>query len=204
VSPGSWEKQYLHCYANGGTFKLNYGTETTAELAFDCSAAELKTALEQLNAISTVDIAFSSDTDVMCNNTEANYVGITFNDMFYKWDKPITKLDIVNRSASLPILAPIAVSLVNSTGVEGLQGNVTLAVYSKGQVVPESDNSTTSVVQYTSVQGTRQFLECSGRGVCDHEEGVCQCFTGYSSSNGFGGRGPLADCGFIERHQAFV
>lgn len=184
-----------------------YGTETTASLPFDCSAAKLRAALESLNAIGTVEIVYSSDTDVFCNNTAENYVSVIFNDIFYKWDKPITQFDIVNKSASLPILVSLTDSLKNNTGDATIQGNATLAVFSKGSVAGGVFNSTTNKTTgttYTSVQGTRQYLECSGRGVCNHELGLCECFPGYSSSDGLGGRGDLADCGFIERHQAFV
>lgn len=48
------------------------------------------------------------------------------------------------------------------------------------------------------VKGTKENIECSGRGLCDHSTGECQCFTGFGSSNGMGGTGTLRDCGYIE------
>ncbi|GBG28286.1 Multiple epidermal growth factor-like domains protein 10 [Hondaea fermentalgiana] len=49
-----------------------------------------------------------------------------------------------------------------------------------------------------SVQGTTEFIECSGQGTCDRSTGICDCFPGYSSSDGSGDGvtvGQRGDCG---------
>lgn len=46
--------------------------------------------------------------------------------------------------------------------------------------------------------GTKENLECAGRGLCDHSNGQCNCFPGYGSSNGKGGKGNNRDCGYLE------
>lgn len=49
-----------------------------------------------------------------------------------------------------------------------------------------------------SVGGTKENIECSGRGLCDTSTGKCKCFTGFGSSDGDGNEGTRGDCGFIE------
>ncbi|KAE9362012.1 hypothetical protein PF008_g514 [Phytophthora fragariae] len=48
-----------------------------------------------------------------------------------------------------------------------------------------------------SIRGTNENAECSNNGLCDYSTGTCQCFDGMASSNGLGGLGLRADCGFL-------
>ena len=50
-----------------------------------------------------------------------------------------------------------------------------------------------NIVQTTA--GSKEFLECSGRGSCDRAKGKCKCFDGMQSSNGAGKSGLRGDCG---------
>ena len=45
--------------------------------------------------------------------------------------------------------------------------------------------------------GTRNNIECSGQGICDSGTGECQCYVGYSSSDGAGNAGLRMDCGYF-------
>jgi hypothetical protein len=60
---------------------------------------------------------------------------------------------------------------------------------------------TTSSVTVTSVTvaekqaGSKENIECSGQGICDHATGRCKCFKGFSSSDGHNGEGTRGDCG---------
>lgn len=43
--------------------------------------------------------------------------------------------------------------------------------------------------------GTTEYSECSGRGICDYNTGTCSCFDNFLSSDGLGGPGSRGDCG---------
>lgn len=47
------------------------------------------------------------------------------------------------------------------------------------------------------VVGTKENLECSGRGLCVTTTGICSCFSGFGSSDGFGGIGTTGDCSYV-------
>uniref|UniRef100_K3X6W1 EGF-like domain-containing protein n=1 Tax=Globisporangium ultimum (strain ATCC 200006 / CBS 805.95 / DAOM BR144) TaxID=431595 RepID=K3X6W1_GLOUD len=49
----------------------------------------------------------------------------------------------------------------------------------------------------TVVQGTKENLVCSRRGLCDRTSGICGCYSNYFSSNGIGMIGQRGDCGFV-------
>ena len=48
-----------------------------------------------------------------------------------------------------------------------------------------------------TVKGTKESIECSGRGSCDRSAGTCVCFPGYDSSDGKDGPGSKGDCAHI-------
>ena len=47
-----------------------------------------------------------------------------------------------------------------------------------------------------TVRGTKEYKECSGRGLCDRAAGTCACFAGFASSDGQSGPGERPDCGY--------
>lgn len=48
-------------------------------------------------------------------------------------------------------------------------------------------------------KGTKEWVTCSDRGICDESTGKCSCFPGYASSDGKGGSGVYQDCGHVEK-----
>ena len=58
-------------------------------------------------------------------------------------------------------------------------------------------HSGTKVFSVTrTVVGSGTLKECSGKGDCDRKTGVCNCYTAWGSSDGYGGRGTRGDCGY--------
>ncbi|KAE8887825.1 hypothetical protein PF003_g28144 [Phytophthora fragariae] len=47
-----------------------------------------------------------------------------------------------------------------------------------------------------TVRGTKEWLECSGRGTCNTLVGVCACAAGFGPSDGLGNSGYIVDCGY--------
>mmetsp|Transcript_10842 Transcript_10842/g.14124 ORF Transcript_10842/g.14124 Transcript_10842/m.14124 type:complete len:663 (+) Transcript_10842:334-2322(+) len=60
-----------------------------------------------------------------------------------------------------------------------------------------SDDTVDSISISEYQAGTKEYSECSGRGLCNREFGECTCFAGFGSSDGKGGVGERDDCGYM-------
>ncbi len=47
-----------------------------------------------------------------------------------------------------------------------------------------------------SAKGTKEHVECSNRGFCNYNSGICRCLPGFQSSDGYGNTGHRGDCGY--------
>jgi len=95
--------------------------------------------------------------------------------------------------------ASLAGTAVCGNNGGGVGGNVFYVefFYPTGDVplITGAGSGLESLTVVNSVRGNKEFLECSGRGLCNKETGICRCKQGYGSSDGQSGSGSIGDCG---------
>lgn len=72
-----------------------------------------------------------------------------------------------------------------------------LSVHGDLPLITVSSNYIDNIDVTEYIAGSKETLECSGRGMCDRSNGLCTCFQGYGSSNGHGDKGTQGDCGHL-------
>ncbi|MFA5239049.1 MAG: flagellar hook-basal body complex protein [Phycisphaerae bacterium] len=110
---------------DGGTFTLTYGGETTAAIAWDATAAEIKAALEDLSTVETDDITVSG--------AIANGITFTFADTLGDTD-----LITMNSSALTDGGVVITNSIAETTAgfkLQGILGDDATATLSSGRLM---------------------------------------------------------------------
>ena len=161
------EVQVLSCVASSGSFTLTFRQQETADIAYNSTAAQLKSSLEALTTIGTVSVSFSNATTLCASSVfSSNPVSVTFE----------------NTPGDLPALTASTTSLLDITSDSG-----------KGTVDIATDGSTIGTL--TSVTGTTENVYCSNHGLCERSTGLCTCFSGWGASDGQGNQGERRDCG---------
>lgn len=81
------------------------------------------------------------------------------------------------------------VSAMDVIGNADILDSVTL------RIIAGNHQSSTIDPTYHVQDGTTEYIECSGRGICDYSSGSCNCFDSFMSSDGLGAQGSRGDCG---------
>ncbi|KAL4157597.1 hypothetical protein PRNP1_006614 [Phytophthora ramorum] len=165
------ERQLVQCIADAGSFTLTFRDETTVKIAFDATAATVKAALDELSTIGEVAVTFSGGAAACSNSVNT-----------------VIKVDFLTELGDLP---PLSGS--NTLLQDRINGN---AQDGSGSLVFVTDGGT--LLGETSVKGTRENAFCSNHGVCDFSTGICTCHANFGGSDGNGGPGTIANCGFHE------
>jgi hypothetical protein len=119
---------------------------------------------------------------------------------------PGESLEAVLRSLSDgPLIASVAYGGGATAACSGGAGTVAIVTFvrSVGNIAPlaldlgtiASTAATPTVTLTASQEGTTERVPCSGRGTCT--AGACVCLSGFGASDGNGGAGDIADCGYV-------
>ncbi|CAM9203672.1 unnamed protein product [Ectocarpus sp. 12 AP-2014] len=165
------EIQLVVCEATAGSFVLYYEGYPTTDILYDASEADIESALAAIPDVQGANVEFSIPLSGACSSTAINVIQVEFLGNFGPL-RPMWSLNTLTAGSV-----------------------TTLTIVADGSLIYDSD-----AIGYTSVKGTKENEECSNRGICDTQDGICECFTSnediFASSDGYNGPGTRGDCGY--------
>jgi hypothetical protein len=196
------EAQLLRCDLDpadplfqGNQFTLSFRGAVTRPFSPRANAADVKALLEELPTIGSVDVEFDGGAGAftLCDARFAS--SPTLSPDSQPASGNIVRITFTTEHGALPRLT------VLDQAARPLFGAKDNAVFTaaRGEALTRTlsvDPLPVATETLRSVTGTKESIECSGRGLCDRRSGLCQCFSGFTASNGRGARGTTADCGF--------
>ena len=75
-------------------------------------------------------------------------------------------------------------------------GSLPLLVTDKRKLLYSNSLTTSQLIVVKLIEGTKENKECSNRGICDSNNGICNCADFYDTSNGYNNPGTRGDCGY--------
>ena len=200
--------------AGAAVLSLTFRGEATAPLPYTASAAAVKAALELLPSVGVVDVHFSGNEgglpDQLCLPGTAQIAYFYFRQAHGELPPLRVAMDEASRDPrTLEYSAALGFAdnqLVFCGGGAaqgfGLGGEARPADGILPQALvcfqPRPNYPPAGIRALTVQRGMSTVEECSGRGICDHDAGECQCFLGYGASDGMRGKGYIEDCGWRE------
>jgi len=170
---------FCRCSAVSGGFYLQFRENTTAFINWHDTATVFEAKLEKILTVGNVTVTFTNDTDVSTvDGGHGSAKGIC--------NTTYAEIEFMSELGDLPLLKVYGSTLAGK------------ALYTTNSLIPK--------INITEVQaGTKENIECSGRGYCNEDIGMCTCDNGYYSSDGQGNVGSRGDCGFkYSETQAFL
>lgn len=178
-----FEVQALTCTGvRNTTYALTFRQATTVPLFGNSTEADVKAALEALATVTEVHVNFTAkhvarEAAVARGNAQSLTGKREVAAQDYACRVDGTNTMVITFRQDFGDLPALKASVLSASG---------------GSVAVETDGAGAY-----SVRGTKENLECSGRGWCDRVTGDCRCYLGYLSSNGNNEPGGRGDCGYI-------
>ncbi|KAL4137721.1 hypothetical protein PRIC2_001235 [Phytophthora ramorum] len=188
------EKQTVLCSATSGTLTLSYRGQTTVRIDASDNADTVSKKLNALHTLQNVNVLFGGNSTTMCN-ADGNMVTVEFTQNF--GPLPLLVSYSTGPTSGACTLSSQTANTISVTFISALGDTPPLRVNADRNVVLLPVFTINSDGISGSVRGTNENAECSNNGLCDYETGTCQCFDGMATSNGLGGLGLRADCGYL-------
>lgn len=170
------EVQTLVCESLNPTqdtwFRLLFRGAVTPPIHYAASAHDVRTFMESLRTIGIMDIAFSGHS--VCTPPPGNTIQFIFK----------------TEHGDVPLIQVLPEDGWDDTQLRFSAGSHTY--------LKTAPYGFTTIQAAEQQKGITQEQECSGRGLCDRDAGVCRCFIGFGASDGMRGPGDRADCGWRE------
>ena len=153
---------------SGNHFRINFAGEVTKKISSTASADDVEKALNLLDTIDGVSVSVENVEPNSRNTRDSSMICARAETSISKMVTPPSKMIVKFTHHSGDV--PLLVA-IPSPGLE--------------MSVKETK------------KGTKERLECSGRGICNRQTGECMCQDNFLSSDGSGSSGSRGDCGWI-------
>ena len=170
TTSGVVDVQLIHCicYDCAGGLNISFRGEQTAQIPHNAKLHQIEYYLDKLTKLEDYDVSFVLGSSLCSGAPDGSILRLAINIPHGSWSG--------------------ALSAVASNQ---MRGKITVA--SGGDVIRLPSNN---LRYYSSIEGTTEFKECSGRGSCNYFTGNCDCYQGWASSDGKGDLGSRGDCGY--------
>lgn len=169
-------------------------------MGYDCSLYVCPTGDDPLTTGQRDEVQY-----IQC--TDADVLGSVVLTFREKTTVPLTTTATITQVKealeALDSIGEVAVEVLNPTGTNSLctaAGNTFVVTFrTEHGDLPMIQGDETNIDSFSIVEyakGTKENLVCSGRGLCNHDTGMCECIEGFGSSDGKGYKGTKRDCGY--------